>query len=77
MRPTRLAALLLAPAPLLARPARACLNDFEIQVAEQQLRGAYATAAAPVTEAAPWPLVAAILGGLALAWALWQVGRVA
>ncbi len=65
--------LLLVGAPAAAW---ACLNDFEIAMAEQQLRGAYAPA---VSSAAPVPLVeiVAALGAIALLVALIRVARAA
>lgn len=58
--------------------ARACLNDFEISVAEQQLRGAYAAPAMPAGDSAvSVAMVLAALGGLALLAALTRALRAA
>jgi len=61
---------------LLARRARACLNDFEITMAEQQLRGAYAAPASTAPEI-PYAEVLAGLGAVALVWALIRAARAA
>lgn len=61
-----------------AAPAAACLNDFEIESAEQQLVGAYATPAAPrATGPAPLDLLLFISGGVALAAGLWRAAKAA
>lgn len=76
MRIAPLAALLAALWPHGA--ARACLNDFEIALAEQQLRGAYAAPAAPMGESSVTAAtVIAGLGAAALVWALVRAARVA
>lgn len=67
-----------AIALLVTAPARAlaCLNDFEIAMAEQQLRGAYAPT---VSSATPLPLteIVAALGAVALLVALIRAARAA
>lgn len=60
---------------LSARTAGACLNDFEIALAEQQLRGAYAPPLAPGTTASVADIVA-LAGAVALVAALVRAGRV-
>lgn len=72
-----LAAATLGGAMLTARIARACLNDFEIAMAEQQLRGAYAPAASAGGGALPLDWIVAGLGGLVLLAALVRAGRAA
>lgn len=71
-------ALLAGLSAALPGAARACLNDFEISVAEQQLRGAYAASAMPAGEApVSMASVLAVLGGLALLAALARAMRAA
>lgn len=70
--PGALALALLAPTRALA-----CLNDFDIYTAEQQLSGAYAMAHPPAGPDLPISAVAAGLGGLALVWAIARLARAA
>lgn len=62
----------------IAAPAAACLNDFEIEMAERQLVGAYATPATPRPGGPSIPdLLLVLSGGAALAAGLWWAGKAA